>query len=113
MHELGLMRTIVDTVGRYAAENNMRQVARITLEVGQLSGVVPESLAFCFDVCAKGSALEGAELDMRRIEAVGECSECQRNFNLIASEFTCPICSSPKWSLVTGKEFTIKFLEGI
>ena len=63
MHELGITRNIVSIVSE-AAEG--RPVRRVTLEIGKLSGVMAEAIAFCFDVVAEGTPLEGAELDIRR-----------------------------------------------
>ena len=60
MHELGITRNIVAIVGEAAKG---RQVRRVTIEVGKLSGVMSGAIAFCFDVVAAGTtvvrALEG------------------------------------------------------
>jgi hydrogenase nickel incorporation protein HypA/HybF len=61
MHELGITRNIVAIVGEAARG---RRVVRITLEVGALAGVEVRAIAFCFDVVAKGTAVEGAVLDI-------------------------------------------------
>jgi hydrogenase nickel incorporation protein HypA/HybF len=61
MHELGITRNIVAIAGEAARG---RRVLRITLEVGALAGVAAEALAFCFDVVAQGTAVEGAVLDI-------------------------------------------------
>jgi hydrogenase nickel incorporation protein HypA/HybF len=61
MHELGITRNIVAIVADAA---HGRRVVRITLEVGALAGVMTEAIAFCFDVVAKGTAVEGAVLDI-------------------------------------------------
>jgi hydrogenase nickel incorporation protein HypA/HybF len=62
MHELGISRNIVAIVGEAAAG---RRVRRVTVEIGQRSGVMAHAVRFCFDVAASGTALEGAELDIR------------------------------------------------
>jgi hydrogenase nickel incorporation protein HypA/HybF len=61
MHELGITRNIVSIVGQAA---HGRRVVRITLEVGALAGVEPRAIAFCFDVVARGTAAEGAVLEI-------------------------------------------------
>ena len=58
MHELGITRNIVAIVEEAAKG---RRVRRVTLEVGELSGVMSEAIAFCFDVVTAGTALEGAK----------------------------------------------------
>ncbi|WP_348525971.1 hydrogenase maturation nickel metallochaperone HypA, partial [Mesorhizobium sp.] len=64
MHELGITRNIVSIVEETAKG---RRVRRVTLDVGRLAGVMPDALAFCFDVVSKGTALEGAVLEIREI----------------------------------------------
>jgi hydrogenase nickel incorporation protein HypA/HybF len=61
VHELGITRNIVAIVGDAALG---RRVVRITLEIGARAGVQPSAIAFCFDVVARGTAVEGAVLDI-------------------------------------------------
>jgi len=61
MHELGITRNIVAIVGEAAAG---RRVVRITLEIGTQAGIAADAIAFCFDVVARGTAVEGAVLDI-------------------------------------------------
>jgi hydrogenase nickel incorporation protein HypA/HybF len=61
MHELGITRNVVAIVCEAAAQ---RRVTRVTLEVGAQAGVIPEAIAFCFDVVARDTPLAGAVLDI-------------------------------------------------
>jgi hydrogenase nickel incorporation protein HypA/HybF len=65
MHELSIARNIVAIVAEAAGS---RPVRRVTLEIGRFSCVLPESLEFCFDAVARGTALEGAVLEIRRLD---------------------------------------------
>ena len=68
MHELGVLHQVVKTVDRIAAENKIRKVKHITLEVGQSSGFVPLYLTKLFPVAVDGCpALKKTQL---RIEPV-------------------------------------------
>ena len=61
MHELSISRSVV----AMCAERAMgAQVKRVTLVVGKLSAVLPDSLRFCFDICAEGTPVEGALLEI-------------------------------------------------
>lgn len=113
MHELGLMQNIVDTVQDYARKNNVSKVIKVMLEVGQVSGVVPESLEFCFEVCTKQTVLEGALLEIERIDAVGKCKTCGEGFDLLTHSFSCPKCGGTDWEMISGRELIIKGLEVI
>ena len=64
MHELGITRNIVKIVEEAAKG---RRVKRVTLDVGQFSGVMPDAILFCFDIVAKGTLLDGALHDIQKI----------------------------------------------
>ncbi|HLY89528.1 MAG TPA: hydrogenase maturation nickel metallochaperone HypA [Acetobacteraceae bacterium] len=63
MHELSLTREIVSIACNAASG---QRVHMISVEVGKLSCVSPDALAFCFDVVAQGTLAEGARLNIRR-----------------------------------------------
>ena len=107
MHELGITRNIVAIVGDAAKG---RRVRRVTLEVGALSGVMTEAIAFCFDVVADGTALEGAELDIREIEGRARCAACGTEFATATLYTPCP-CGSRQVERLAGEELKIKTME--
>jgi len=110
MHELGIMQNIVEIAQDYARRSNAEKVLKIVLEVGKLSGVVPEALEFCFSVCTKGTLLEGAELEIERVASLGVCKECGEKFDLVDNDFSCPICKGKNWNMISGRELIIKEL---
>jgi len=65
MHELALTQEIVAIVCRAAGD---RRVHKVTLEIGEWSCAAPASIEFCFEVVARGTRAEGAQLDIRRID---------------------------------------------
>jgi hydrogenase nickel incorporation protein HypA/HybF len=67
LHELSITRNVVAIVSERAEG---QRVTRVRLEIGRLSAVVPDSIRFCFDICAQGTPLEGAELEI--IESAGQ-----------------------------------------
>ena len=67
MHELGITRNVVAICAERA---DGAQVLRVTLEIGKRAGVMAESVRFCFDICARGTPVEGAMLEI--IEPLGE-----------------------------------------
>jgi hydrogenase nickel incorporation protein HypA/HybF len=67
VHELSITRNVVAIVSERAEG---QRVTRVRLEIGRLSAVVPDSIRFCFDICAQGTPLEGAELEI--LESAGQ-----------------------------------------
>lgn len=63
VHELGITRGIVELVAERAAG---ARVNVVRLEIGKLSAVMPDAIRFCFDLCAQGTALDGANSKLSR-----------------------------------------------
>jgi hydrogenase nickel incorporation protein HypA/HybF len=107
MHELGITRNIVAIVAD-AAQG--RKVRRVTLEVGELSGVMTDAIAFCFDVVAQGTVLEGAQLDLKVIPGRARCTACGTEFDT-ATLYTPCACGSRRLEQLQGEELNIKTME--
>lgn len=107
MHELGITRSIVAIVGEHARD---RKVRRVTLDIGALSAVMPEAIRFCFDVAAQGTALEGAALDIERIEGRGRCRSCGAEFPTPSLVTFCA-CGSREIERLSGEELKIRSME--
>ena len=50
----------------------------------------------------------GYELKIEILPGNGICKECNKVFNLIENNNTCPKCGSKHWEVLCGKEFMIK-----
>ena len=108
MHELSIAQGVVDICQMHAEG---RRVLAVTLEIGALSGVVPEALEFCFEASTRGTLLEGARLDIDRVAATGLCRDCNRTLPIDAYFDPCPICGSSPLELLSGEELRVKDLE--
>ncbi len=107
MHELGITQNIVAIVEEAAKG---RRVQRVTLEVGALSGVMSEAIAFCFDVVTAGTALEGASLEIQEIEGRARCESCGDEFATDTLFALCP-CGSYRFTRLRGEELNVKSME--
>lgn len=107
MHELAIGQSIVAAVTERLGEERVR---RLVLEVGQLSGVVPDALRFCFDLCTRDTPVEGAELEIREVGGLARCDACGREVELAAPFGVCA-CGSPGLEVLRGRELRIKEVE--
>ena len=57
MHELGIVFHIIRSVEKVAAENDLEKVSAVVLELGEVSGVVPDYLTDCWRWAAAKSEL--------------------------------------------------------
>ena len=108
MHELSITRSIVAIVTERAGAE---RVTRVRIEIGRLSAIVPEAIRFCFDICTKGTAAEGAVLEIVEIPGRGRCRDCAGESALTALVGRCPACGSAALSVIAGEEMIIKEME--
>ena len=76
MHELGIVFHIIRTVEDVARQNDVTRIRRVTLQLGEVSGVVESYLQDCWKwAAAKSELLPGAVLTVETIPAVTVCEE--------------------------------------
>jgi hydrogenase nickel incorporation protein HypA/HybF len=107
MHELILMANVVATIEE---RTRPARVLRVRLEVGRLSGTLPDALRFCFDACARDTTLEGAELTIDEISGLARCRDCGGELPLDSFLDLCA-CGSAALDVVAGQELRIKSVE--
>ena len=57
MHELGIIVHISRTLEEVAKENQLTEIGSVTLEIGEVSGVVPEYMTDCWKYYRRKSEL--------------------------------------------------------
>jgi hydrogenase nickel incorporation protein HypA/HybF len=108
MHELALAGAIVEIARRHAAG---RPVVRVEVKVGHLRQVVPDALAFAFELTAQGTELDGAELALEEVPAAGVCRSCGAESELPGFPLMCGSCGGLDLELVRGEELLVDALE--
>jgi hydrogenase nickel incorporation protein HypA/HybF len=90
---------------------HFRRVKTVWLEIGALSGVEPEAIAFCFDAVARGSVAEGARLEIAPVAGRGTCIECGGDVPLANRFDACTRCGAYGVQPHAGLEMRVKELE--
>jgi hydrogenase nickel incorporation protein HypA/HybF len=108
MHEFSITQSVVEICERNAEG---RPVSMVTLELGTLSGVVPEAVEFCFEACTEGTLLEGARLVIDHIAGRGRCHGCRTEFAVTAYYDPCPACGGFAVEILSGNELRVKEME--
>ena len=107
MHELSITESIVAAVTERMADARVR---RLRLEIGRLSGVLPDSVRFCFDLVAAGTTLEGAALEIDEPSGTARCRCCGAGFETAEALPLCP-CGSADVEVLGGAELRIREVE--
>jgi hydrogenase nickel incorporation protein HypA/HybF len=107
VHELSMCEAIARTV---AAHARGRQVRSVTVRIGHLRQVVPETLTFSWTMVTNATLLEGSELRVDHIPAVVSCDACGTT-TLDAPVLACASCGTRAVTLRSGDEFLVASLD--
>ena len=112
MHELGIVFHVIKSVEEVGRQNCLTRVSAVTLEIGEVSGVVPSYLTDCWNwAVKKETVVKDAKIKIERIPAVTYCEDCRKEYPTVQYGRTCPYCSSPRTFLLRGNEMIIKEIE--
>lgn len=121
MHEVATSQSLADAVLREAGERNATRVLRVEVEVGELSFLEPQQIAYWVEMCFHGTIAEGAELDIKLIRPLVECKECSfageirltehPAYHLKLPVFECRECGSSRIEVKRGRGCTLRRIE--
>ncbi len=110
MHEMSIAMSIVEIAEETAREANADKVFKVNVDIGELSGVMSDSVLFCYEACATSEIVAGSELVVNSIEAVASCPSCENSFSPKDRYFLCPGCGGPA-GLLQGEELSVRSVE--
>ncbi|MER7578770.1 hydrogenase maturation nickel metallochaperone HypA [Kitasatospora sp. NPDC097691] len=112
MHEMSIAAAVVEQVDAAAREHGAPGVARVRLQVGELAGVVPQALDFCFELACAGTLVEGAVLHTEPVTARARCRPCDTEWAVgMPPDLCCPSCTGGGVELLSGRELQILDVE--
>jgi hydrogenase nickel incorporation protein HypA/HybF len=103
VHELAITESLVAAVTERLPGT---KVTCVQLEVGALSGVVSDSLRFCFDLVTEGTDLEGSTLEITETAARCRCHACAADFEPDGPCLLCP-CGSAEVTVMSGQDLRV------
>ncbi len=103
MHELAITESIVEAVTERLPD---ARISCVRLEIGALSGVVADSVRFCFDLVTEGTNLEGSRLEITEVAGRCHCRVCGVDFEPDGPITLCP-CGSIEIKVLSGQELKI------
>ncbi len=112
MHEMGIVIHLAKTLEQTAAEENLSKISSVTLEVGEVSGIVTDYFEDCWNYFRKRHpVLSEASLRIEQIPAVTWCDGCKKTYETVKYGRTCPYCGSGETWLLKGNECIIREIE--
>lgn len=113
MHELSVALRIVEALDEeLAGEPDDLKISTVALQVGTLTGLVPEALDFSWGMASEGSRLQGSKLEIQIVDAAGYCQGCKQEQPLTnLQSMRCPVCRDPIAQITGGNEMEILTVE--
>ena len=112
MHEMGIVLHLAKTLDETAAEEHLARIGSVTLQVGEVSGILTDYFQECWDYFkVRHPVLKDSELILETIPAVTWCDNCKRTYETVKYGRECPYCHSGETWLLRGNECIIKEIE--
>jgi hydrogenase nickel incorporation protein HypA/HybF len=108
VHELSIASAVLDTALRHAGG---RRVSTVAVRTGAMRQVVPRSLSFYFEIVARDTPCEGAQLVLTEVATELACRDCARRWSPEIPAFRCPGCGGADVEIAAGQELDVEFIE--
>ena len=113
MHELSLAESILETIVEKSIALEFSLVSDITLTIGALSCVDPDSLTWYLTEISENTPLANANIHVTKTPGKMYCNHCQQNFDSDELYCCCPHCNSTDKNIVSGDEMLISHIDVI
>jgi len=111
MHEYSIVQSLLETCEEHARQNNSKQVRKVVVKIGVLSGVEPDLLQTAFDTFKEKTVCDSAEFIINHQKIVISCTDCGEDSTLEKHEFCCPKCESTQIKVIDGEDMFLMSLE--
>ncbi|RLC51775.1 MAG: hypothetical protein DRZ79_02270 [Candidatus Cloacimonadota bacterium] len=114
MHEGAIIHSIFETAKTIKEKENLKEISKIKIIVGQMHQVVEEIMFMYFDFMKKEyEGFENSELKIENINIKILCNHCGKTSEINEPVFVCPHCGSMETEIIAGNELHIASLEGM
>ena len=111
MHEMAIARNIVSIAVTAAEKESATKIAKVNVVAGELRGIIPGQLIFCFGLMAENTIASGAYLSLEITPVMARCKKCEETFTVKNYRYVCPKCQGEDIQTVSGTELRVKDIE--
>lgn len=115
MHELPVIKNVLQIAINHANEEHAQQIRKIDLVVGELHDLIPELVDKYFHYLSQGTIAENARLNIQVMPVFFRCNQCRQHFVIHFREGErvdcCSNCGSEDLTLIGGNELSIDAIE--
>ena len=108
MHEIGMMYQLAELAVKCAKENHVKQITSVSVEIGELSGALPQVFEEYFPYIAQQfPELKHSELKIHKVPGEALCAECKSLYNVMRQNGRCPKCQSSDKTILGGRDIKL------
>jgi len=111
VHEMGIANSILDAVRAEAHRFPDGHIYKVGVRIGELAGVDPGSMSFCFEAIVGGTELEPLALEIEYCPRRYQCRACGSSYDAPGEDWTCPDCGTAGLQFSGGDELELAYLE--
>jgi len=111
MHELSIVANLFEILEEKAKEQKAKKIVMVKLQVGTLSGVVPEFLETAFNIYKKDTLADKARLEIKKIPLRVQCQKCRTEMVKDDFVFICSKCGAKELKTLSGTELLLEKIE--
>ncbi len=111
MHEYSIVQSLLESCEEQVRKNNAKEVTKLVVKIGVLSGVEPDLLQTAFDTFKEGTICNNAEFLINIQKILISCLDCDKQYTLEKYEFLCPNCQSNNLKILDGEDMFLMSLE--
>ena len=111
MHEFSITQSILDIALRHGEKAGAQRITRLNLVIGELSSIIDDSVQFYWDIVARDTIAEGAQLSFERVPGSLRCLTCGEVFRMDGRAYVCPACGEHEVVVAGGDEFRLASIE--
>ena len=108
MHELSILKYVLDTIESVYNEQGLSKIGKIVLEIGELSEVIPGYLRQVYPAAVEDTIFEETELEIVMVKGNVICNDCKKVYRFLEHSKACPYCGSTHKEIISGNSFNIK-----
>jgi hydrogenase nickel incorporation protein HypA/HybF len=111
MHEMGIANSVLESIRTEAQRFPGRHIYKVGVRIGELAGVDPEAMRFCFEALVRDTDLEPLALEIDYRPRRHECQTCGRSFVPRLEDLRCANCGGVDSRFIEGDELELAYLE--
>ena len=111
MHEMGITSGILASAIDAAEAEGATKINSVTVSIGDLTEIVPDSLQFAWEALTPGTMAEGGTLIVLSITPKARCLQCGNEFEHDKYNLLCTECESFLCEPIAGRELRIDSID--